>query len=168
MVSDMQQSALLLVVIRADEVIVRFVGHVGRRDRNVFVARDIHARRIIHFVVGAGGDREGRHIAFTVVENGGDIGRKYALMTVSAGDCRIGPPQEMAWRRVAVVNFGTDFQQRFIGKEGKTGHDLQAAHRFHFAHPYGLSAVIVRLYGEIHRHKSGRTVMLRPVKFDTA
>ncbi|MNP13894.1 hypothetical protein D3C76_1061940 [compost metagenome] len=140
--------------------------HVRRRYRDILVARNIHTGRIIHLVVGAGGNRERRDIALAMVKNGGHIRREYALVIVSTFHRRVGPPQEMARRRVRVKNLGADFNQRAVRIQRETGHHLQPAHRLHLPQPDGLRPVIVLLDLAVHRHIGGRTVVLRPVELD--
>ncbi|MNV30342.1 hypothetical protein D3C71_1216060 [compost metagenome] len=113
-------------------------------------------------------NREGGDIAFTVIKDCRHIWRENALVVVPALHRRVGPPQEVARRGVGVKYFAGNFDQRTIRIKRKTGHYLKATHRFGFAHPDGLCAVVGRLNAHIHGHKRGRTMVLRPVKFYTA
>ncbi|MNT60649.1 hypothetical protein D3C72_1982430 [compost metagenome] len=87
-------------------------------------------------------------------------------MIVSTFHRRVGPPQEMARRRVRVKNLGADFNQRAVRIQRETGHHLQPAHRLHLPQPDGLRPVIVLLDLAVHRHIGGRAVVLRPVELD--
>ncbi len=124
MVGNMQQPTALVVVISADKVVVRFLRHIRGGYRNVFITGDIDARRIVHFVVGAGGDGKSGNIALAVIEYGGDVGWKHALVSIAAFDRRVGPPQEMTRRCVTIKNLTGDFNQRAVRIESKPGHDL--------------------------------------------
>ncbi|MNC54717.1 hypothetical protein D3C75_1042120 [compost metagenome] len=72
----------------------------------------------------------------------------------------------MARCRVGVKDPGADFNQRAVGIQSETGHHLQAAHRFHFPQPDGLRSVFMLLNLAVHRHVSGRPVVLWPVKLN--
>ena len=167
-IGDVQQPAPLAVMVCADKVVVRFFRHVRGRDRHVFVARDVHARRVIDFIVGAGGDREGRYRALAVVKHRRNVRREDALMIVPTLHRRVGPPQEVARRGVAVEDFAGDFNQRPVRVERKAGHYLQAAHRLGLAQPDGLRPALLGLNVDVDRHKGGRAMVLRPVKFNSA
>src|SRR5476649_295625 len=96
-VSNVQQASLFIVAIGTDKIVVGFVRHIRRRDRNVFVARNVDATRVIHFVIGTRGNREGRDVALPMVKDRRNIGREYALMVITAFHRGVRPPQKMAW-----------------------------------------------------------------------
>ena len=165
-VGHVQQAAALAVMVCPDEIVVRFFRHVGGWHRHVFVAGDIHARGIIDFIVGAGGDREGGDGALAMVKYRRDVRREDALVIVPTLHRRICPPQEVARRGVAVEDFTGDLNQCPVRVKGKPGHRLQAAHRLGLVQPDGLRPVILLLNGDVDRHKGGWAMVLRPVKFD--
>lgn len=72
------------MVISTDKIVIRFLRHIRGGHRNVFITGDIDARRIVDFVVGAGGNRESGNIALAVIEHGGDVGRENALVSIAA------------------------------------------------------------------------------------
>ena len=156
------------MVISADKIVIRFLRHIRGGHRNVFITGDIDARRIVDFVVGAGGNRESGNIALAVIEHGGDVGRENALVSIAAFYRRVGPPQEMTRRGVTIKDLTGNFNQRAVRIKRKPGHDLQTAHGLRFPHPYGLHAVFPALDRKVDRHKGRRAMMLRPVELDTA
>lgn len=102
------------MIVSADEIVVRFVSHVGGRYRDILVTGDIDAFRIIHLIISSGSDRESRYVAFAVVEYGHDVRREYRLRMIVNRHRGIGPPEERLRFRRAVVQLSVDFQVRFV------------------------------------------------------
>ncbi|MNN46478.1 hypothetical protein D3C81_1608600 [compost metagenome] len=96
------------MIVSAHEVVVGLVSHVGRRHRDIFVAGNIYALRVIHLVVGASGNWKPRDIAFAVVEYGGNVRRKHGLRMVIDRHGRVSPPQEGLRLRRPVVQLRGD------------------------------------------------------------
>ena len=156
------------MTVGTDKVVVGLVRHIGGGHRNVAVTGDIDSGGVVHLVVGATSDGEGADVALAVVIDGCHIGREDALVGIAPFHCRVGPPEEMARRVVAVEHLAGDLDKRLVGIEGKPRHHLQTAHRLHLAQPDGLGAALMLRDGEIHRHESSRSVVLRPVELDAA
>ena len=166
MIGQMQKAAPAVVLVAAHKIVTGIDGHVRSGHRNVLVARDIGARRIIHLVISASGDGKRGYIAFAVVKNGMHIGRKHRLIMIVHFDGRIGPPQKGLGQVGPVVDFHLDLDIGFAGMQSKTGHTFGARHPLQFAAPDGSTAVGVFLQDIIQWLVSGRPVMLRPVKLD--
>ncbi len=156
------------MAVGTDKVVVRLVRHIGGGYRNIAVTGDIDPGGVVHLVVGAAGDGEGTDVALAVVIDGGHIGREDALVGIAPFHRRVGPPEEVARRVVAVEHLASDLDERLVGIEGKPRHHLQTAHRLHLAEPDGLGAALPLRNGEVHRHESGGSVVLRPVELDAA
>ena len=167
-IRHVQQAPLLVMAVGADEVVVGLVRHIGGGHRNIAVTGDIDPGGVVHLVVGAAGDGEGTNIALAVIVDGGHIRWEDALVGIAPFNRRVGPPEEVARRVVAVEHLAGDFDERLVGIEGKARHYLQTAHRLHLAQPDGLGAALMLRDGEIHRHEGGGSVVLRPVELDAA
>ena len=168
MIRDMQDARLSAVIIAADKVVFGLNRHVGGRHGDVFIARNIHARGVIHFVIRAGGDGKAGNVALAVIKNGVNVGRENRLIVIVDRYRRIRPPEEMLRHGGSVIQLAGDFQIRFIGKKRKTRHAFGAKHPLHFADPDRRAAVVVRFERKIDRLERAGAVMLRPVEFDAA
>ena len=103
-----------------------------------------------------------------MVEHRVDVGWKYALVVVVHVYGWICPPQEGLRQFGAVVELHVDFQIGTTWAQCETCHSFLMEHTLHFVHPYRHTAIFLLFDGAIHLHESARTMVLRPVEFDTS
>ena len=92
MVGNMQHPGIRTVVVITHKVKIRMIGHIGGRHRDIFIAADISAGRIIDFIIRAGCNGKSGYVAFTVVHHRMNIRWKDRLVFIVDADSRIGPP----------------------------------------------------------------------------
>ena len=168
MVGHVHHAGLLAMIIVADKVVVRMVGHVRRRHRDVFVARNVRPRRIVHFVVRAFCNGELTDVAFAVVHHRMHIRREHRLVVVVYVHSRIGPPEERLRLGGAVVQLRRYLQYGFVGVHRKAVQPFGEEHPLDFATPDRRTPVGVLDDAPIDRVKGARPMMLRPVELDPA
>ena len=120
------------------------------------------------FIINSCSNRERRDIALAVIEHRIHIRREYRMIMVIDHHCRVGPPQESLRERRTIINLHFNFYISLARIKRKSLHTFSTKHSLHFIAPYCLAAISIFLYQEISRQKSRRTVMLRPVKFDSS
>ena len=168
MVGDVQHARRLAVVVVADEVEVRVVGHVRRRHRDVLVARDVGARRVVDFIVRAGGDWEVADVAFAVIHHGVHVGREDGLVVVVDVHGRVGPPEEGLGLVGAVGELHVDLQHGAIGMEREGVHALREEHALDLGADHCRAAVGVLDELPLDGHVRARAMVLGPVELDAA
>ena len=157
-----------VVLVAAFEVVFGVYRHVAGRHFDVLVVRDVHSSRVVHLVVCACGNRERRNGTLTVVKHRIHIGWKHTLVCVVHLNCGVCPPQESLRQIGAVRHTPLDFQIGTAWTQGESRHSLLVEHPFHLVHPYSHAAVLILLNGAVHSHVGRRTVVLRPVEFNTS
>ena len=167
MVRHMQDTGTGIVLIASHKVIFGTDRHIRGRNRDILVTGNIHACRIVHLIVSARSNRITRNIPFSMIENGVYIGRKYRLIGIIYGNCRVGPPKEGLWNRSRIIQFSLYLQYCTSRTQGKTGHPFLMEHPFAFAYPNDGTSIGTTFDRIVDRQERTRTVMLRPVKFNT-
>lgn len=167
-VRDVEQTGLHAVIVPADEVVVRFVRHVGRRHRDVLVPGDVDAFRVVHLVVRARRDRKTRHVPLPVVEHRNDVRRENGLGMIVDRDGGVGPPEERLRLVGPVVELAADLEIRLARIERKPGGHFRAVHPVDLADPDRRGTVAARFIRILDGPERVRPVMLRPVEFDAA
>ena len=167
-IGHVHHAGLFAMIIVADKVVVRMVGHVRRRHRDVFVARNVRPRRVVHFVVRAFCNGELTDIAFAVVHHRMHIRREHRLVVVVDMHGRIGPPEERLRLGGAVVQLRRYLQHGFVRVHRKAVQPFGEEHPLDFATPDCRTPVGVLDDAPVDRVKRARSVMLRPVELDPA
>ena len=96
------------------------------------------------------------------------IGRKNGSVSIVNGYRKVCPPHKHLRKSGAVIYTNLCFYVASALIYRNTGHTLHSAERLNFTRPYGFSAVGVILFYSLKRHKCGRSVVLRPVKLNSA
>ena len=164
----MQHAGLAAVIVIANKIEVGVIGHIRCRHRDVLVARNVGAGRVIDLVVGSGGDREGADIALAVVHHRVNVGRKHRLVVVVHMYCWVGPPQKGLRLAAAVVELDTDLKIGAVGMERKAVHTLGEKHALDLRAPDRAAAVGVFGDAPVERAKGAGAVVLRPVELNAA
>ena len=164
----MQHAGLRVVLVAALEVVFGVDGHVGGGHLDILVVADVHAGRIVHLVVGAGGDGEAAHGALAVIEHGVDVGREHALIGVVDLHRRIGPPEEGLRQRRAVGEAPPNLKIGATRTQREADEALLVEHALLLVAPDGDAAVLSLFDGAVHRQIGRRTMVLRPVELDAA
>ena len=160
----MQHAGLGVVLIASLEIETRVDPHIARGHLDVTVVGDVDTGGVVHLVIGARGNGEGRHGPLAMVEDSVDVGGEYALIGIVDGHGRIGPPQKGLRHVGAVVEHTVNLEIGTAGTEGEAGHALLMRHPLHLAHPYGHTAVGMLPDGGVDGQVGRRAVMLRPVE----
>ena len=140
-VGDVHHARLDTVVITADKVKVGMIGHVGGRNRDILVARNIGAWRVVHFVVSAGGNRKIGDGPLAMIHHRVDIGREDRLVVIVDMDRRVGPPEEGLRLAGAVVKLHINFQIGAVGVEPEAVHTLGVKHNLQLGTPDRFAAI---------------------------
>ena len=164
----MQHSRLGVVLVAALEVVFRVHGHIRGGHLYVAVVRDVHAGRVVHLVVGAGGNGETRHRPLAMVEDGIHVGREHRLVFVVHLNGRIGPPQECLRQRRAVAHASLNLKVGAARPQREACHALLVEHSLHLVYPYRHRAVLVFHNVAVGGQVCRRAVVLRPVKLYAA
>ena len=168
MVGHMQDTGLFAVVITADKVVVRMIGHVRGRHRDILITGNIHTGGIVLLIVNAGGNGEAGHIALAVVHNSVYIRREHRLGIIVDRHRRVSPPQESLRHGSTVVQLGVDLDVRLIREDGKAGHALGAEHVLDLADNDRAAAIRILADIAVYRIVGAGAVVLRPVELDAA
>ena len=162
----MEHAAVGVVLVAALEVVLGVHAHVACGHLNVLVVGYVNASRIVHLVVGTGGDGEAAHGALAVVEHGVDVWWEYALVGIVHLNGGVGPPQECLRQRSAVAHVALNLQISTAWAQRKAGCSLLMEHALHLIHPYGYRTILIlhnfRIHGQIGRW----AVVLWPVELD--
>ena len=164
--SHMEHTRLRIVLIASLEVEAAVHGHITRGHRDVTIIGDVDTGRIVHLVISACGDGEGRDSTLAMVEHGIHIGWEDTLIGIVHLDGWVGPPEEGLGHIRAVIEHSLYFKIGTSGTQGESRHSLLMEHLLHLAHPYGHRPVTALLDGTVGRHKGGGTVVLGPVELD--
>ena len=167
-VRHMEDTGFFAVVIAADEIIIRMVGHVGGGNRNILITGDIHTGRIILLVIDACCNREAGHIALPVIHYRMNIRWEYRLRIIVDRHRRVGPPQKCLRHRGTVMQLGINPNICLVRENGKACHTLGAEHILNFTDNNGTAAILIFSDIAVNRIKRAGTMMLRPVELDTA
>src|SRR6266849_3742830 len=162
------QAGASLMIIATEKVIFRVDYHVRSRYWNVFVPGDVHARRVIHAVIKVSRYGKGRHGTLCMVCDIGDIWREEGLILFVHSHGDISPPQKCLDEWSAVIQLSLGFYDAFPRMQRNPDHTFHPVHWFVFAEPDRAAPVFVLLNLVIHRHKCGRSVVLRPVELHPA
>ena len=114
-VSYVQDTGAYTFIVTAYKIKVRSGSHIRGWNRQIAVSGNIYAPRIIHFIVGACGNWEGRNISFAMVHNRSYIGRKDGAVSITYGNGRVGPPEEGLLGVCSVKETVLQFQICLIG-----------------------------------------------------
>ena len=166
MVGYMKHAGTGIVLISALEVKTGVDGHIGSRNLDILIVRDIYSGRIVHLVVSTRCDGETGYSTLSMIEHGIDIGREYALIVIVYCYGRVCPPQESLRNFGTVVKNPLDFEKSMSRTKRKTCHSFLVEHTFHFIHPYRDTSVGIFFNSRIYGHVGARAVMLRPVKLN--
>ncbi len=167
-VGDVQDARPLPVVVAADEVVLRAVGHVGGGHGYVPVAGDVDPGRVVDLVVGSGRDGKPGDVALAVVVDRVDVGREDRLVALVHRHGGVGPPEEALGKAGPVVDPGRDLDEGLSRLQGETGEDPEPRHAVDVPDPAGPGAVLLLLEGEIDRGVGVGPVVLGPVELDAA
>ena len=167
MIGYMQHTGTGIILISTLEVKTGIYSHIGSRNLDILIVRDVHSGGIVHLIISTRCDRKTGYGTFSMVEHGIDIRREYALIVIIHRYGRIRPPQKGLRYFGTVVKYSFDFKKSMSGTKCKTCHSLLMKHTFHFIYPYRDASVGIFLNSRIHGHISTGAMMLRPVKFDT-
>ena len=162
----MKHAGTSIILISTLKVKAGVDSHIGSRNLDILIVRDIYSGRIIHLVVSTRCDGETGYGTLSMVENGIDIGREYALIVVVHRYGRVCPPQEGLRYFSTIVKYSLDFKKSMSRTKRKTCHSFLMKHTFHFIHPYRDTSVSIFLNSRIYRHVGAGAVMLRPVKLN--
>ena len=120
------------------------------------------------FIINSGGNREFRYVSLAMIHHCMDIRRKYRLCIVIYRNCRICPPKESLRHRSPVVKLSTDFNIGLVRIKRKGCNSLCSVHLVHIIDHNSFASVLVLRNCIIYREICSRSVMLRPVKLNTA
>src|SRR6266436_4484497 len=162
------QAGASSMIIPAEKIILRVEDHVGSRYGNVLVPGYVHARCVIHAVIKVSRYGKGRHGSLGMVCDVGDIGREKSLIFLMHLDGDISPPQKCLDEWSAVIELSFGFYDAFPRMHRNTDHTFHPVHWFVFAEPDRAAPVFVLFNLVIHRHKCGRSVVLRPIELHPA
>ena len=165
---NVQHTTLGVVLIATLKVVLRVDCHITRRHKDVLIVRDIHTCRIVHLIIDSRGDGERRHGSFAMIEDGIDIRWEHALVGIVHLHSRIRPPQESLGQRGSVRYTALNLQIGTTRTKRKARHSLLVEHALHLVHPYRDAAILVLDDGGIHWQISRWTMVLGPVKLNTA
>ena len=164
----MEKAGLSVLVVVSDEIVVGMSSHVGGGNLHIFIAGNVHAGRIVVFIVFPGGDGEGGDCPFSVVHNSVDVRREDGVGVIVDGNRRVCPPEEGLRCGSPVIELTFDLDIGFAGIESDGGHTFGAVHFVDLAQMNGAGAVGILFQEIIHRRVGGGTMVLGPVKFDAA
>ena len=164
----MQHSALGVVLIPPLEVVFRVDGHIRCRHGDVPVVRDVHACRVVHFIIGTRSDGEAADGALAVIKHRIDIGREHALVRIVHLNRGIGPPEERLGQAGAVAYTTLYLKIRAAGAQRETCCTLLVEHPLHLVHPHCHTAVLVLDDVTIDWQEGRGSVVLRPVELNAA
>ena len=96
------------------------------------------------------------------------IGRKNGSVSIVNRHCKVCPPHKHLQKSGAVIYAYLCLYVASALIYRNTRHTFHSAERLYLPRPYGFSAVRVILFNGLKRHKCGRSVVLRPVKLNSA
>ncbi len=192
-IRQQHDARLRRMVISSAKILARAQAHVRTRRGNVGIERQI-IRRVIyrcfpaamgrHELRGAFGSRDTTARALAVINpiissfaqgvladrapgvirHARHIRREKRLNGFVRLDRHVRPPQKGLRERRAVGHTRFDFHVSAAGMQAKAVHAFQVRHRIVIAAPHGFGAIGVFFHVKVHRHKSCRAVVLRPIK----
>src|SRR5215469_3685221 len=190
MVSYVNEAGFVLVVIASQKILRRAKSHVagGHRDVGVpaevvrsidtgwdEVARPLFRRytmlsslTVVDAVVGTLTKRKVANGSLGMIYHVVHIGREKALVEFMSMNANVSPPKKSLHEACAIVEPDFEFNVRFSGVKTDTVHAFQPIHGIMIGTPDRLRAVRMFLDLGSHRHESGGTVMLWPVKLHPA
>ena len=92
MVGNMKHTGTSVIFISPFKIKAGIDSHIGSRNFDILVVRDVYAGRIVHLVVSARCNRETRYSTLSMIEYSINIWREYALIIVIDSYGRISPP----------------------------------------------------------------------------
>ena len=164
----MQHTGTGVILISTLEVKTGIYSHIGSRNLDILIVRDVHSGGIVHLIISTRCNRKTGYGTFSMVEHGIDIRREYALIVIIHRYGRIRPPQEGLRHFGAVVEHPFYFEKSMSRTKREARHPFLMKHPFHFVHPYSDAAVSIFFNRRIYRHISTGTMMLRPIKLNTS
>ena len=96
------------------------------------------------------------------------VGGEYRAVIIVYGHGKICPPHKHLRKSGAVINTYFCFYVTSAFINGYTRHTFHSAERLNFTCPNGFTAVGVFLLHSLKGHIGSRSMVLRPVKFNTA
>ena len=168
MICYMKDSCFLSVIVSTYKVKVRFLCHIRGRNRNVFVAGNVHTCAVIMFIIYTCSNREFGYITFSMVHNCMYIRWENRLCIVVYRYCRVCPPQESLCHWCTVVELSADLDICFVRIQSEACNSFCSVHLVYIIDHNSLAAVFMFGNCVVYRLISSRTMVLWPVKFNTA
>ena len=164
----MKNSRFFSIIVSTYEVKVRFLCHIGSRNRNVFVSGNIYTCAVVVFIIYTCSDREFRYITFSMVHNCMYIRRKNRLCIVIYRYCWVCPPEECLCHWCTVIKLSTNLDICFVRIQSEACDSFCSVHLVHIIDHNSFASIFMFRNCIVYRLVSCWTVMLRPVKFNTA
>ena len=167
----MDEPALRVVVVSAEEILLRLANHVARRHRDVFIPGQIVRTRaggVIDTVVEILRDRERRHRPHRVVGDIVDISGKKTLIVLMDSRGHIRPPEEGLRERGPIVESSAKLHERAAGAEADAVHTLQAVQRIMLGLPNSEASPTLVFDCDIGGQIGPGAVVLGPVELHAA
>ena len=167
-VGNVNGAAFLFVVVAAEEVEIGGSCEVGVSGTGILVPGNIGGSFEAFGTILALGDGEGDVASVIVMVSPGYIGGEDQTILFVYADSGIFPPEEGMLGGGTVGNLDAGFKEAGIRMEDDTYHTLGTVGGIAFAHPADGGAVFFGFDGVVYRQNGGRTMVERPVEFNTA
>src|SRR5690242_9674511 len=168
MIGHWYNAGAFRMIVAAQEILRGTHGHVAGRHGNVGIPAQVVGRiaaaAIIDAIVAAMAKWIRAHGAPGVIGYEFYVGREKRLIFVVHMHTRIGPPEKRLRKRRAIVEADFDFQIRAPWMQAYAMHAAQPVHRIVIAEPDGARTIGMFLDLVLHRQKSRRPVVLRPIE----
>ena len=167
MVCYMKDSCFFSVIISTHKVKIRFFCHIGSWNRNIFITGNIYTCTVIMFIIYTCGNREFGYITFTMIHNCMYIRWENRLCIIIYRNCRICPPEKSLCHWSTIVQLSTDFNICLVRIQCKACNSFCSVHLVYIIDHNCFTSIFMFCNCIVYRLISSRTVMLRPVKFNT-
>ena len=164
----MQHTTLRIIFISTLEIVLGVDSHIACWHIDILIVRNIHACRVIHLIISACRNGERRYGTLTMIEYCIHIGWEHALISIVYLNSRIRPPKEGLRQISAIAHTTLYLEISTAWTQRKASHTLLVEHPLQLVHPYGNRTILVLNNSAIHRHKGTGTMVLRPIKLNTA
>ena len=142
-IRDVEQSRFQILIVISDKIIIGVSGHVGCRNFYILIAGDVHACRIVAFVILTGGDGKCGNSPFSMVHDGMNIRRKDRKRIIINRNRGICPPQKGLGKIRMIIKLAFDFNVGLSRIKGDSGHPFCAIHLVRLTDIYGAGTVVI-------------------------